>query len=226
MSTSGRGQVLIPWPNRILDGSYEFDGQRHQLAIDDATEQDAIHGLVRWAAWTVAEREPDRVVMEHMLHPQPGYPFSLALAIEYLLSDRGAAGADDRHERRDERRARTGAARIRTSPSGPDAWTRWSCARPGGRCCGRTSAASRSAPSPSRAPTTTSAGRGRSARPGSTTPSPTSSATTTASRASSCAIPSGGRGLTLWVDESYPYLMLFTATRCPTSTGAASRWSP
>ena len=26
MSSSGRGQVLIPWPNRLQDGSYEFDG--------------------------------------------------------------------------------------------------------------------------------------------------------------------------------------------------------
>jgi aldose 1-epimerase len=89
MSTSGRGQVLIPWPNRVLDGSYEFEGRRHQLPIDDVEEQDAIHGLVRWAAWTIGEREPNRVVMEHVLHPRPGYPFSLALAIEYLLSAKG-----------------------------------------------------------------------------------------------------------------------------------------
>ena len=89
MSTSGRGQLLIPWPNRVRDGSYEFDGQHHQLALDDPAEQDAIHGLVRWAAWKVGEREPDRVVMEHTLHPQPGYPFTLELAVEYLLSDRG-----------------------------------------------------------------------------------------------------------------------------------------
>jgi len=89
MSPSGRGQVLIPWPNRVLDGSYEFDGRRHQLPIDDVEEQDAIHGLVRWAAWKTAEREPDRVVMKHMLHPQPGYPFSLALDIEYVLSAEG-----------------------------------------------------------------------------------------------------------------------------------------
>jgi aldose 1-epimerase len=89
MSTSGRGQVLIPWPNRIQDGSYEFEGERHQLPIDDVDEQDAIHGLVRWVAWTAGEREQHRVVMEHMLHPRPGYPFSLALAIEYRLSDEG-----------------------------------------------------------------------------------------------------------------------------------------
>lgn len=89
MSTSGRGQVLIPWPNRIEDGSYEYDGRRHQLPLDDVEEQDAIHGLVRWSAWTVGERTPDRVSMEHRLHPRPGYPFSLAISIEYALSNDG-----------------------------------------------------------------------------------------------------------------------------------------
>jgi aldose 1-epimerase len=89
MSTSGRGQVLIPWPNRVLDGSYDFEGRRHQLPIDDVEEQDAIHGLVRWAAWTIGEREPDRVGVGHLPPPRPGYPFSLALAIEYLLSAKG-----------------------------------------------------------------------------------------------------------------------------------------
>ena len=30
MSSSGRGQVLIPWPNRLQDGSYEFCGRRYR----------------------------------------------------------------------------------------------------------------------------------------------------------------------------------------------------
>jgi aldose 1-epimerase len=89
MSSSGRGQVLIPWPNRIQDGRYSFDGQDHQLPLDDVEEQDAIHGLVRWASWTAGDREQNRVVMEHALHPQPGYPFTLALSVEYRLSDDG-----------------------------------------------------------------------------------------------------------------------------------------
>ena len=89
MSSSGRGQVLIPWPNRIQDGLYSFDGQEHQLPLDDVAEQDAIHGLVRWGSWIAGDRAENRVVMEHALHPQPGYPFSLALSVEYLLSDEG-----------------------------------------------------------------------------------------------------------------------------------------
>ena len=86
---SGRGQVLLPWPNRLEDGSYEFDGRRHQLPLDETEHQNAIHGLVRWVSWSVGERDGDRVVLEHTLHPQPGYPFSLALTIEYALTDEG-----------------------------------------------------------------------------------------------------------------------------------------
>ena len=89
MSSSGRGQVLIPWPNRLQDGSYEFDGRRHQLPLNEPERCNAIHGLVRWVAWTASAREPHRVVMQHVLHPQPGYPFSLRLGIEYSLSDSG-----------------------------------------------------------------------------------------------------------------------------------------
>src|SRR6516165_1296307 len=69
MSSSGRGQALIPWPNRLQDGSYEFDGRRHQLPLNEPERRNAIHGLVRWAAWTASTRERHRVVMEHMLSP-------------------------------------------------------------------------------------------------------------------------------------------------------------
>jgi len=89
MSSSGRGQALIPWPNRLQDGSYEFDGRRHQLPLNEPERRNAIHGLVRWAAWTASTRERHRVVMEHMLYPQPGYPFALRLRIEYALLDNG-----------------------------------------------------------------------------------------------------------------------------------------
>ncbi|HEY1366152.1 MAG TPA: aldose 1-epimerase family protein [Gaiellaceae bacterium] len=89
LCASGRGQVLAPWPNRLEDGSYEFDGRRHELPLDEPERRNAIHGLVRWAAWRVKERGPSRVTLEHVLHPRPGYPFSLALELEYTLSSDG-----------------------------------------------------------------------------------------------------------------------------------------
>jgi aldose 1-epimerase len=87
--TSGRGQVLMPWPNRIEDGAYEFDGERHQLPLTEPERVNAIHGLVRSKLWTTGAREPHRVVLEHSLEPGPGYPFSLDLAVEYALSEGG-----------------------------------------------------------------------------------------------------------------------------------------
>jgi aldose 1-epimerase len=89
MSSSGRGQVLIPWPNRLQDGSYEFNGASYQLPLNEPERRNAIHGLVRWSAWSATEREPQRVVMEHILYPQPGYPFFLGISIEYALSNNG-----------------------------------------------------------------------------------------------------------------------------------------
>jgi len=35
IAPSGLGQLLIPWPNRIEDGTYEFDNRRHQLPLDE-----------------------------------------------------------------------------------------------------------------------------------------------------------------------------------------------
>jgi aldose 1-epimerase len=89
LCTSAHGQVLIPWPNRIDGGCYEFDGRSHQLPIDKPDEQTAVHGLVRWAAWEVGERRANSVVMQRLLHPRPGYPFALALSIEYVLAGSG-----------------------------------------------------------------------------------------------------------------------------------------
>jgi aldose 1-epimerase len=89
MAGGGRGQALMPWPNRLRDGRYEFGGRTLQLALSEPDTHNAIHGLVRWTNWIATEREPARVRMEHVLHPQTGYPFTLALAIEYVLDDGG-----------------------------------------------------------------------------------------------------------------------------------------
>lgn len=87
--TAARGQSLIPWPNRLRDGAYQFDDNEYQLALSEPAKAHAIHGLVRFANWTVTERSSDRVTMAHVLHPQPGYPFALRLTIEYTLADLG-----------------------------------------------------------------------------------------------------------------------------------------
>ena len=89
MAGGGRGQHLIPWPNRIRDGQYRFEDEDLQLALTEPGRHNASHGLVRWSSWRPALEEVDRLVMVLDLHPQPGYPFSLGLSVEYRL---GAGG--------------------------------------------------------------------------------------------------------------------------------------
>ena len=89
MCSSGRGQVLAPWPNRLAGGRYEWDGRELQLPVNEPASGSAIHGLVRWAGWRAVEREPARVALEYVLHPQPGYPFALRLLVDYRLAEPG-----------------------------------------------------------------------------------------------------------------------------------------
>jgi aldose 1-epimerase len=89
MAGAGRGQPLLPWPNRLRDGRYRFAGRDLQLALTEPARNNAIHGLVRWANWFVAERSDRHAVMEHLLHPHPGYPFTLRLSLRYALAPDG-----------------------------------------------------------------------------------------------------------------------------------------
>ncbi|WP_347350905.1 aldose 1-epimerase family protein [Intrasporangium sp.] len=86
---SGRGQQLMPWPNRIRDGRYEFAGRVEQLAITEVPRHNASHGLVRWSLWELLEDERDSVTVRFRLHPQPGWPHHLDLRTTYALDDTG-----------------------------------------------------------------------------------------------------------------------------------------
>jgi aldose 1-epimerase len=85
----GRGQPLVPWPNRLADGRYRFGGRDIQAGLDDPERNNAIHGLVRWLNWELAEKSESRVTMGIVVHPQPGYPFSLGVGVSYSLDDDG-----------------------------------------------------------------------------------------------------------------------------------------
>jgi aldose 1-epimerase len=89
MSSDGRGQVLLPWPNRIDQGRYTFEGETCQAPLNEPAQQNAIHGLTRWLSWTTIEHTPTLVELGLLLHPQPGYPFALSLEMAYALTAEG-----------------------------------------------------------------------------------------------------------------------------------------
>jgi aldose 1-epimerase len=85
----GRGQLLLPWPNRIADARYPFAGQELGLPVNEPRTGSAIHGLVRDRLWRQVDSSATAVTLALDLPPQQGYPFTLGLTATYSLSDDG-----------------------------------------------------------------------------------------------------------------------------------------
>jgi len=83
------GMPLIPWPNRLGDGRYTWDGRERQLELSEPEKQNAIHGLLRWRNWAPLERTSNRVRVGTRLHATDRWPFPLDISVEYELSDDG-----------------------------------------------------------------------------------------------------------------------------------------
>lgn len=84
-----QGTVLAPWPNRIADGRYIFQGELLQLALTEPDRRNALHGLVIFSPWTIEPVDPAAVRLTHRLWPHPGYPFLLDLEVTYRLGPAG-----------------------------------------------------------------------------------------------------------------------------------------
>jgi len=85
----GRGQLLIPWPNRIADGRYSFAGRDLQLRVNDPKTSSAIHGLTRSMTWRLEDTARDRCTFALDLQAHDGYPFRLGLEATYVLDSGG-----------------------------------------------------------------------------------------------------------------------------------------
>jgi aldose 1-epimerase len=85
----GRGQLLLPWPNRVEDGTYRFADADHRLPLTEPERGNAIHGLTRWSNWSAVDHSAAGLTMRLRLFPQPGYPFTLDLETRYRLDAAG-----------------------------------------------------------------------------------------------------------------------------------------
>jgi len=103
---AARSALMAPFVNRLSGGEYVFDGVRHQVPPVLPWEPVTMHGFARTLDWTVVERvegptspdepgaaRPTSVRLAATVAPdaRAGYPFALALEVEYVL---GAGSLD------------------------------------------------------------------------------------------------------------------------------------
>lgn len=84
-----RGATLAPWPNRVVDGRYAFDGREHRLALTEPRRGHALHGLCLWADYAVVDEGASHVVLRCAIQPQDGYPWRVVVETTYTLSSEG-----------------------------------------------------------------------------------------------------------------------------------------
>jgi aldose 1-epimerase len=79
------GAVLLPWPNRVRDGRWTWQGRELQLDVESPESPNALHGLVAWQPWAALRQDGTSATVATTVGPHQGYPFRLAGAVDYAL---------------------------------------------------------------------------------------------------------------------------------------------
>lgn len=82
---AGRGITLVPWPGRIDEGRYTWDGVERRLGWTEPDLRNAIHGLLRYIPWDVVETGESSVELVGRIMPQRGYEFAVECRMRYDL---------------------------------------------------------------------------------------------------------------------------------------------
>ena len=86
IAPGGAGITLAPWANRVEDGLWFLDGKKQQLDITEVPRNNASHGLLRNAGYSLVGQSGHSVALEATVFPQHGYPFLVRHRVEYRLS--------------------------------------------------------------------------------------------------------------------------------------------
>jgi aldose 1-epimerase len=83
------GAVLAPWPNRLRDGVYSYDGSAFEVPLTEHLRHTALHGLVASTAFDTTDADATSVTLEHVIVPTHGYPWPVRVRLTYALTESG-----------------------------------------------------------------------------------------------------------------------------------------
>ena len=82
------GVTLAPWPNRLADARWSFEGKELVGEINDRLGH-ALHGLVASRTFDLVRQADDSVVLSFMLGEDAVYPFEVIIEVEYQAKPDG-----------------------------------------------------------------------------------------------------------------------------------------
>lgn len=84
-----RGAVLAPWPNRLANGAYEFDGIAYAVPTNEAIRRTALHGLVAFAPFTMVHHDGRSVTLACVIDASDAFPTEVTLTVTYSINTGG-----------------------------------------------------------------------------------------------------------------------------------------
>ncbi len=83
------GIILAPWPNRVIDAQYSWDGEDRRLAVTEPARGHALHGLLVWQEFDVVDSSESAVSLRSVVEPRDGYPHRVQVDVGYSLNTDG-----------------------------------------------------------------------------------------------------------------------------------------
>ena len=83
------GWVLAPYPNRVTNGQYSFDGEDYQMPIDEFDRQSSLHGYAYRYMWELVDLQESHVTLSWRSPDIAGYPFDITITATYALDENG-----------------------------------------------------------------------------------------------------------------------------------------
>ncbi|MBO0950669.1 aldose 1-epimerase [Fibrella forsythiae] len=86
--------LLYPFPSRVFQGIYRFEGLAYALPMNETMRNNALHGFVHGKPFRVVRQEttPSHALLAIVYDyagDVPGYPFPFSLTVTYVLSAQG-----------------------------------------------------------------------------------------------------------------------------------------
>lgn len=83
------GIVMAPWPNRLEDGQWTYEGRTLEFPINIQSQRNANHGLLIDHPYDLVDQTESSVTLGALIHARMAYPFNVYTTVKYELTSAG-----------------------------------------------------------------------------------------------------------------------------------------
>jgi aldose 1-epimerase len=83
------GIVLLPYPNRLEDGIYEYNGTNYSTSVNEFDNNNNLHAQAEFHNFQILNQSDDSITLGLRMPLHYGYPFDIYTEVTYTLGEEG-----------------------------------------------------------------------------------------------------------------------------------------